>query len=808
MDGGKKEQQLLSIYALLKAPLEALGKLLEAETAEAQEFRENLEEFLKKCGLNRNHNELKKFKNRVEEVIKALKLESKPNKVKPAQTVFSQIRLEDSSSKEESQNGVKLYKLEKLFTNKKGELKLLDEITHSGNKVEDAEVDEYLNRLLRGAAEDLKKASSDLQELKGQLPKDNEELLFNIAFETLKRLIVEWFWCLSDGNPKISIADKAITLAAAVTAAEASNGNRLLLTSVDFSGIQSFIFQQYRETKKGAAKILRARSFFISLALEAVVKEILEAFGVNRSCILLNGGGKALLLLPVKGKVEEAKDKLLNIRNEIKSKLIETFYGEIKIKIAAIDITLNELSEEHFKQTVRRLSKEENRERFKLFDLDDFDSLNEKLNRVYEEQLLQGLNDSTVCKVCGKRRGSETLDDGETTVCKLCKTLIEKGKELPKAAGILVKLSGSKFQPLPELYFIKEKKGGWEITGKPDRADLLFFFTPEVYLPLKPAENHIPTCAEREEIEEKLEELITESCEDEACSKSKNEIKSLCQIAHSALELEDNKAVGKPFLAVIKADVDRLGLIFSTGFGENYSLPQMAGLSRMLELFFSHKVKELVKEKYPNIYSVFSGGDDLFLLAPWRQGIEFTKTFLEAFQKFTQNPQLTVSVGIAVQNYNLPIYTLAEQGESALEKAKEERNSVTLFNVRLPLKGNGEKNLFEEILNIAEEILGWIKEGKLSIATIYKLLAISELANSIHKNFESKREKELLKSLMWRPYLRYTITRNIEDKEVAEEIFNKFESWIKEYSETTETENKENMLYPAFAIAIYRRRRY
>ncbi|MGB9874439.1 MAG: Cas10/Cmr2 second palm domain-containing protein, partial [Hydrogenobacter sp.] len=40
--------------------------------------------------------------------------------------------------------------------------------------------------------------------------------------------------------------------------------------------------------------------------------------------------------------------------------------------------------------------------------------------------------------------------------------------------------------------------------------------------------------------------------------------------------------------------------------------------SRNLELFFSGVVNAIIREKFPkSIYTVYSGGDDLFLIGYW-----------------------------------------------------------------------------------------------------------------------------------------------------------------------------------------------
>ena len=119
-------------------------------------------------------------------------------------------------------------------------------------------------------------------------------------------------------------------------------------------------------------------------------------------------------------------------------------------------------------------------------------------------------------------------------------------------------------------------------------------------------------------------------------------------------------------LGVLKADVDNLGLIFSKGFEDprkiekdlpdvdRKTVSRFLTLSRMLELFFSGWMKEIMSENHKdktikellsmegieeesfenylkgeqidfgNIYTVYSGGDDLVMVGPWETMIIFS----------------------------------------------------------------------------------------------------------------------------------------------------------------------------------------
>ncbi len=69
-------------------------------------------------------------------------------------------------------------------------------------------------------------------------------------------------------------------------------------------------------------------------------------------------------------------------------------------------------------------------------------------------------------------------------------------------------------------------------------------------------------------------------------------------------------------LAMLKADLDNLGSVFSEGLRESISISRYATLSRMLNYFFSLYVNYSLKanDNFKDIYTVFSGGDDLCVI--------------------------------------------------------------------------------------------------------------------------------------------------------------------------------------------------
>lgn len=142
-----------------------------------------------------------------------------------------------------------------------------------------------------------------------------------------------------------------------------------------------------------------------------------------------------------------------------------------------------------------------------------------------------------------------------------------------------------------------------------------------------------------------------------------------------------------PCLGICKADVDNLGMVFSIGLTENFSLSCFAMLARMLNYFFAAFLMHLIKKEYPNIYVVFAGGDDLFVIGPWPETIAFALRMAEDFRKFcANNPALTISAGLPLMKAGLPMRAIREEAENLLNASKSydtknPKNALTLFGV-------------------------------------------------------------------------------------------------------------------------------
>jgi CRISPR-associated protein Csm1 len=219
----------------------------------------------------------------------------------------------------------------------------------------------------------------------------------------------------------------------------------------------------------------------------------------------------------------------------------------------------------------------------------------------------------------------------------------------------------------------------------------------------------------------------------------------------------DEKKHGKSLLGAFKADVDNLGFIFSIGLGNRISISRFASMSRMINHFFANHLVQQIKEKYPDIYLVFAGGDDLFLLGPWTQVITFAEQVGADFQRYVGgNPDVTLSAGISVVKPLLPMHTIADAAEHVLEasKGREAKNGITLFNVTT------DWNKFSALLEQGDGYFELLEEGKVTTGLIGRLLEYSRMYQKFNDDGD-------IRSGIYLSHMEYDFQRNLkfEDKE-------------------------------------------
>ena len=137
---------------------------------------------------------------------------------------------------------------------------------------------------------------------------------------------------------------------------------------------------------------------------------------------------------------------------------------------------------------------------------------------------------------------------------------------------------------------------------------------------------------------------------------------------------------GAAMLGVLKVDVDSFAAAASAAAAAGGAV-SLRKLSAGIDGFFAETVEaEMCKPNSPwsNIYTVFSGGDDLLAVGPWDLMIDFAAHLHSMFQNefgtgASSSPSrlpLTISAGLSIIKPRYPMHLAAQQAEELLVYTK------------------------------------------------------------------------------------------------------------------------------------------
>lgn len=431
----------------------------------------------------------------------------------------------------------------------------------------------------------------------------------------------------------------------------------------DFSGIQSFI---YNVVFDGALKSLRSRSFFLELTMEHIVDELLAAAGVSRANLIYSGGGHCYLLLP---NTKQVIEKINTYLKRVNKWLRESFGTKLYYAYSYTDCSANDLmnipyEDGPYEQIFRRLSRTISTMKMHRYSPDEIIELNTCLK---EDRIRE-------CRICG----TEDRLVKEDNICHWCKSFDElSNKILNKKLVILMSdESISIYQKqnikLPGLY-----------------CDVYCYFTDadeavklKDYTKIKQiyTKNHSYP-ALRDAVRLYIGDYVFDPLID---------------------NLVSEEGINK--IAILRADVDDLGMAFISGFTRHSADPKIrnqyntlsrtAVFSRQISLFFKYYLNSLLdgnegiynipvgNEQFRNkrIDTVYSGGDDVFLIGNIKDILETAIMLNNAFSRYTCNT-LHISFGIGIYPTKYPIYLSATDTEELESMAKgfDGKNSISLF---------------------------------------------------------------------------------------------------------------------------------
>ena len=385
----------------------------------------------------------------------------------------------------------------------------------------------------------------------------------------------------------------------------------------------------------------------------------------------------------------------------------------------------------------------------------------QKHNSVLEEQY-DDLQKNGECPKCGVFAASTPEGEDDERECTSCKTLTDIGRKLVKSAKVVLKTDKLlQFGQMIKLYkenqdcdfsySINEYKAGHPVMYLPYVAPKFSYL----------ADNDI--------------EKLKLSAERENSIDFENDLLTFEDIA--------NLSTGNKKLAMFKADIDNLGLVFSQSLGDRMSFSRYADLSHMLHYFFSSFYAWFVNSKTDQhgklykerIYTVFSGGDDLCILGSWDTVLQFALDFRKALTKFTNNnPSVTISGGIALVNSKVPVRNIADEAEELLEKSKGKtgKNAITVFGTTVTWEEYEQCLKDGKFLQEQLELNKTDSKKGVSTGIIYKFLDFANRAEKILGNKDDSKIADVselinMKDRIWKSNMIYVVTRNVKNNEEA-----------------------------------------
>jgi CRISPR-associated protein Csm1 len=481
-----------------------------------------------------------------------------------------------------------------------------------------------------------------------------------------------------------------------------------LLVEGDITGIQRFLYQL--SNTKGVGKRLRGKSFFLSVLPVILGRFFLRELGYPMVNLLYAGGGKFQFVIGYEEGVEQKLDELQRKVDEV---LVKEFGGHLGVVLGWRRLKGGKFGE--IREEIYRLYEEIGRKKFQKFSavLENFDHLANSLEPDNYE----------MCPSCGVALKPEGKEEN---LCEWCKGFQEVGEKIPRAEYVVFSSKRG------DLYL--EGIGGVSVYSKAqnhdtlsgdtllllnrtdfeDKADGFFFLA-----------NTVPTKEEKGKILVKdFEEMVEEEEE------------------------------GYKLLAFVKMDVDNLGLIFSQGLKEDYSISRVATLSRSLDLFFSGYINTLLqKEEFKDkVYVVYSGGDDMFFCAPWEIALKVAQEIKKNFEEYTcYNTHFKLSAGVFFQKPTYPIRFGAERAEEEKDNAKARGNSISLW---------GQSLFWEQFEKALKDLYSFME--KFDVQNYRTLLyRIYTLLRAYKKDGKV--------SLRFYPMFYYQLYRNIEEEDEQEQ---------------------------------------
>ncbi|PYP86158.1 MAG: type III-A CRISPR-associated protein Cas10/Csm1 [Candidatus Angelobacter sp. Gp1-AA117] len=475
----------------------------------------------------------------------------------------------------------------------------------------------------------------------------------------------------------------------------------------DFSGIQTFVFRPVPGAG-GAARRLRSRSFRVSAYSEMIMRWCHQSLAQGRPKVLYSAGGKFLMAVNA---LDGWEATLAKMRTDLNRWTWETFGGELLFHLAAAPFDQGRVPHSALKEAIRA-------------------SRTQPLANVlisngsWSENAFFAAADfgDGKCDACAMTRQLTTNDDDEE-ICDGCTQDEDTGRKLLNSKYALISphakadlsVLGTNMELSPRQ---TSAQGDWlafEANGNnANHWSVLRHFPRDGAKPL------------------------------------------------DFQEIADASSGDRKWLGYLRIDGDRAGKHFEELQGD----PQrMWALSRLLNSFFADTANQLLARD-TNIYSVYGGGDDLFVVGPWNELLHFALRLRQQLRSVAGN-ELTFSAGLSLAKPKEHVLTQATLALQELESAKR-RSGYGRQSGSDQIRALGvtiDWETFEKLLPMAKDVTTWIERKEIPGSFLHQLL---RLHHYWARAREESRGRETATVLRYKPLLYYQIQRNLRPGKARE----------------------------------------
>lgn len=536
---------------------------------------------------------------------------------------------------------------------------------------------------------------------------------------------------------------------------------KLLLIQGDFTGIQEFIFAEGAESQRQAAKLLRGRSFHVSLLSELAALAVLEALELPPTSQVVNAAGKFLIVAP---NTKATHAKIEQVRKRLNDWFLEQTFGESAFVLASEPATGNDFLHGRFAGLMKRLFESLEVAKLRRFDL---------AQQPTEAAIRNADFSGGACAFDGRRPAKTTAAGKPASALaadqialghwladkRMCRLLITRGATELHESGNVKPLGLDYFGY--RVAFASEEETSGRFGKLAENGELLRCW--DFSLPGKDETATLYHGYARRDINAYVPVFDGAQAEWDAAKYGKLQgevdfdretpVKTLNHLACEDKLPKDGRLdqwQGVTALAVLKGDVDNLGSLFHRGI-QPPTFAKMAALSRQLNAFFAVHLPWLCQQhpEFRDTYTVFAGGDDFFLIGPWHKTQRLARHLAADFERFSaNNPEIHFSAGISLAKPGIPIRALAEAGEDALDTAKQAgKNRVTCHGEAVSWAQ------FQELAKFEDWLAERYAKDEFSTGFIYRLLTLAKKA-------DSNRPEDAI----WQSWLAYRVRRFVVDR--------------------------------------------